>query len=511
MCLCLGALLASSAVFADVDEDIEELNDRVDELELKTAKNKVSIFGDFRIRYDSLKWHVAPYQQMMGFDFTDPMNPAPVYMAMPASEKKNDEAWAARLRLKLDAKIASNLHFTGRLNMNRGYGAASVPLFNGSPNTVMSGFNSVAVPTDDVVHVERAAVTWEPESVPLVFTLGRQAATGGPPREIREDKVRQGTPGAMMIDAQIDGSMIGMRLDKIGLPEEGIVRVCYGTGFESGFGSGGHIDQTYVNLYLPNANYNPMDPSTGEMVYTMPMPISGLKDSKVAGICGESPITAIPGDNLFSFGYFKMLDMIDIPSATTRGFPNGMSTQAQTLTATANLGDMDLYGFCWQHTLEFEEYELDYFASVAFNKSHPEAGTASAYGFGPMLGNDSEDLSGSAWFVGARGDVPPTGGKLGLEYNHGDENWFAYLPAADDVNSKLSTRGSVLEAYYIHPLQKNCDLRVGFQSYKYDYAFSGWHISPAPIEYFDLANNPQLPYAFPDEITNIYAVFDVTF
>lgn len=510
-CLCMGMLLVPQIAPADTEEDIEDLNDRIDALELKTAKNKISFFGDFRIRFDSQKWNYSPYQQFVGMDMSDPMNPQQVYMPMEGFESKNSEAWSARLRLKMEAKVSESLHFTGRLNMHRGFGSASTPIFNGFPNTVMTAFNSAAVPTDDVVHVERAAFTWSPESFPLFFTLGRQAATGGPPRELREDRVRQGTPGAMMIDAQIDGMMIGMHLDKIGLPEEGIVRLCYGTGFESGFGSGGHIGATTVSVHAPNVNYDPMNPANGPQSFVQQFQIADLDDSKVAGVCGETPIEALPGNNLLSFGFFRMLDMTDIPTGETRGFPDPFSTEEQLVTSTANLGDMDLYGLTWQHTLELDEYELDYFGSFAVNKSHPDEGTASAYGFGSLLGNSMESLTGKAYYVGARGDVPPTRGKLGVEYNHGDENWFAYIPAADDVNTKLATRGDVFEVYYIQPLHRNLDLRVGMQNYKYDYAFSGWHIAPAPLENFALDSNPMMPYAYPDEIQNIYAVMDMTF
>ncbi len=508
--LCAATLLAPTTVWADVEEDIEELNDRLDELELKTAKNKLSFFGDFRVRYDYQKWHVNPYQQLMGFDFNnvDPQSgmPAPVFMPVEAYEADNSESWSARLRLKMDYKAGKSVHFTGRLNMHRQFGGSHVPLFNGFPNTVLSSFNSTAVPTDDLVHVERAAVTWDPQNTPFFFTLGRQAATGGPPKEFRENKVRQGTPGALMIDAQIDGLMAGFHLGAIGLPEEGIVRLCYGTGFEAGFGSGGLTNQTFVNMYFPDAN-NP-----GQVV-AMPMPVSELEDSKVMGFCAETPIPALGGDNLLSFGGFRMLAMTDIPYGMTRGFPNVLSTQPQAVTATTNLGDMDLFGACWQHTVEIGEagYELTYFGSFATNKSHPDEGTFSLYGFGPMLGNSSEDLTGKAYYVGVQGDVPPTGGKLGFEFNRGDENWFAYLSGADDVNSKLSTRGSVFEAYYIQPIQKGFDFRVGMQSYQYDYAFSGWHISPGPIENFELNNEIFSPYPFPDTITNVYAVMDLTF
>ena len=498
--LVLGTL--SLPAMADTEDDIDEIMDRLDALELSTAKNKVSFFGDFRVRYDYTKWHVGDYSQFMGMDFSDPMNPVPVYMPVPSQDLENTEAYSARLRLKMDARIGESLHFTGRLNMHRGFGASNIPLFNGFPNTVLTAYNSTAVPTDNLLRVERAAFTWDPDFVPLFLTAGRQAATGGPPRELREGLVRQGTPGALMIDAEIDGFMLGVHL-----PNESVARICYGTGFEAGFGPGGSTGQTVVTTYVPDVT----DPSNPRLV-AMPNFIGGLKDSKVLGGCAETSIPPIPGTTMLSAGYFRMMNMTDIPYGRTRSFPNPFNTDEQTVTATANLGDMDLYGLCFQHNLDLQGYELDWFVSVAGNTSHPDAGTASAYGFGSLLGNSMESQSGNAYFVGVRGDIPPTRGKLGFEYNHGSKNWFSYIPAADDINSKLATRGSVFEGYYIQPLDlAGLNLRVGYQYYDYDYAFSGWHISPAPIDYFKLDENPSSPYPYPDEIQNLYVVLDLNF
>ncbi len=508
--LIFAALVASASTLIageDLEDDVDEIYDRVDALELRFAKNKINVFGDFRVRYDNQQWKVPAYNQFMGMDFTDPTAPTPVYMPVPAQELKNTEAWSARLRLKLDAKVSRDVHFTGRLNMHRGFGAASVPIFNGFPNTVFNSFNSTALPTDNVLRVERAAMTWDPDWAPFFITAGRQAATNGPPRELREDRVRQGTPGALMIDAEIDGFMLGLHLNALGAPDGSIVRFCYGTGFESGFGSGGVTHQTIVTTYVPDLT-NPAQPG----LVAIPNFVSGLKDSKVIGGCGESSLPFVPGETLLSAGYFRLVDMTDIPYGLTRGFPNMMNTQEQIVTATANLGDMDLYGVCFQNRLDFDGYEVDWFASWAGNKSHPDPGTASLYGFGSLLGSDREDKTGAAYYVGIRGDIPPTRGKLGVEFNHGDRNWFSYTPAADDVNSKLATRGSVFEAYYIQPLNDDgLRLRTGFQKYEYDYAFSGWHISPAGIENFDLSKTPSMPYPFPDEIKNLYLMMDLDF
>ena len=44
---------------------------------------------------------------------------------------------------------------------------------------------------------------------------------------------------------------------------------------------------------------------------------------------------------------------------------------------------------------------------------------------------------------------------LGLEYNHGSKYWFNFTQAADDlVGSKLATRGDVYEAYWLHEFKE---------------------------------------------------------
>lgn len=480
-------LMWTVTTFADdTDDEIDDLNNRVDDLELRLAKDKISFYGDFRVKTDYLQYEYPSYFQYTGGDPMDPSN----YMPVQPYNLQNTENWSARLRLKMYVKVSPTLHFTGRLVMNHAYGGSDVPIFNGFPNTLVFGANSTAYPGDNVIRVERAAMTWDPEETPFFFTVGRQAATNGPPRELREDRVRQATPGALMIDGEIDGAMIGAHLNSIGLPDGAIIRMCYGTGYESGFGTGGRVLSTMVNT--------PKGPTM----------ISDLKDSRVLGGCFETPIPSIPGTTLLTAGYMRFIDMTDISTGYARSFPDPTNSDPQLLTATNNLGDMDLFGLCFQHSYQ----GFDWFASVAVDKSHPDVGAVSAYGFGGLLGNPTGSETGSAYYIGARADVKSLKGKIGLEFNHGDEHWYSFTPAADDFGmSKLATRGSVVEAYYIQRVEKKLNLRLGVQAFDYNYAFSGWHIAPGPMEMFNLDNSPSLAYPFPDKITNIYVVADMNF
>ncbi len=456
----------------DLQSKVDELEKKVSVLERKVSKMKMHFGGDFRFRFDNVEWKTPEYMQpdMQGN-----------YYQMPGDTLKNSESYTWRLRLKMGAEISENLHFGGRMNVYRKYGGAEVPMFDGSPQSVFDSFNSTRIPTDNVVRIERAYFTYTPPSTPLIFTIGRQAATDGPPREVKLDTVRQGTPAGMLIDAEIEGLMVGVNLTKLGMPDGNRFRVCYGIGFESGFGSGGNSKGSYIMTPMGSAQIN------------------NLEDSKVAGGCLDLDFPIGFTELKISTSYFRMLNLTDIPSGLTRNFPNFMDNNAQDVTATANLGDMDLYGICITHETDW----ITYFASMGWNKSDPN-GKESAYGFGGLLGNPNGSETGSAYYLGLKVPLRVLPANIGFEYNHGSKNWWSYTPGADDISNKLATRGSVWEAYMNYDIEDHLKFRMGYVHYDYDYAFSGWHIAPGPMDYFDLDNNPVMPYPFPKEVDNFY-------
>jgi hypothetical protein len=458
--------------------DMDNLEKRLSDLELTVGSMKLHFGGDFRFQYDNVEWKTPKYMQpdMQGN-----------YYPMPENTLTNSESYSWRLRMKFGAEISENLHFAGRMNAYKLFGGAEVPIFNGTPGTVHNSFNSTRIPTSNVVRIERAYFTYTPGNTPVILTVGRQAATDGPPRQVKLETERQGTPPSLLIDAEIDGIMLGLNLEKFGLNDGSRFRVCYGVGFESGFGAGGDAEGTYL--------ITPMGASQ----------VGNLDDSKVLGGCLDLAFALGFTDLQVSSGFFRMKDLTDIPSGVTRNFPNFMSSDPQMVSATANLGDMDVYGFSIIHDLEW----LSYFVSMGWNKSDPN-GNVSGYGFGGLLGNPSGSESGSSYYLGLHVPLQVVPVSVGVEYNHGDKNWWSYTAGADDIGNKLATRGDVWEAYFNWNFDDHIALRGGYVKYNYDYAFSGWHIAPGPIDYFDLDNNPVMPYPFPKEVDNLYFSLNVT-
>ncbi len=513
----------------ELKEEIEELWDMVDELDERlvveekiSAWDRLSFYGDFRVQYAYEHWEF-PYQNNFP-TFVDMMAFGPLFSGVTAQTLadvlgfladdrlplkprqahtiSNDQAWMMRLRLKMKAEVAETVHFHGRLSVKRYFGSGIVdPIFNGFPNTVYYSFSSSSQPSDTTLKLERAYATWKPKKVPLVLTVGRQAASEGPPRELRENRVRQGTPPAQLIDAEIDGIMLGLKFHRIfpSMPPT-TLRGCYGLGYESGFGGGGRVEKSTANMGMFRW-----------------VSVEGLKDMTVAGGCFDTQLPFLADKTLLSLAYFRGMDLTDIPSGVTVNFPDPWGSTSQRVTATQNLGDIDLFGM----VLQANNFGVDWFVSLGCNVFHPN-GKVSQYGFGSLGNNDpryaeqlgsapggdpSESHKGYSVYTGTRIPIPALRGKLGLEYNWGSKYWFSFTQASDDVNNKISTRGHVAEAYYILDIMKNFFARVGYQFYDYKYSLSGWHLGePTRVK-----GDGNYFYPTPEHIHAAYFLLDFKF
>ncbi len=552
----LGPLTAQSPANDDFKKQLEDLKKQVavleekakdqektlTKVETKVAQDNIAWGGDLRTRFDSSKWHFKPYNQFMGV-VQDPGAPTmPSFMAMPvpAQDWSNSSQWSTRLRLRMSININEHAKIMGRLTMYKVHGGADVPVFNGSPNTVNNSFNSGKVPTNDILHVERASFVYDWPALG-VLSIGRQNTSDGPPFEVREGGERQATPQALAVNAMVDGIGWKFHLDKLGLPEHSLLGLCYGVGYESGFGGGGLVKASAAPVGFNFTNATMANPAAATMQVN---PIGPLKDTTVLGAMFDMPLLfeafgTVHSANVY-LGFNRFGNMTDIPFGQLSNFPvaavpgMGGMPSTQYVTATTNLGDMDQWTATWKHRIGDS---FTYFASFGAIKSHPN-GKVSQYGaywdfpaimppgypsgpnvqltgFGGMLGDANASQTATAYYLGARWDVLENLG-LGLEFNHGSPRWFTYSPATGEATEKLGARGDVWEAYVHWQFVKNVALRVGYIDYKYSHAFSGWHIAPAPMagsweDAYDLSKNPMLQYASPASIKNTYVSLEVRF
>ncbi|MGA9752223.1 MAG: DUF3373 family protein [Acidobacteriota bacterium] len=483
---------AAPAPAPGLEKEVSNLDARLSKVEVKTGSDRINWGGDLRVGYGYQNWHIAPYQQFTGFN---PQTHMPMFQQVPGQDWNNSMDWSLRMRLTMNAQVNDNLKFMGRLSMYQLYGGADVPIFNGSPNTVLDSFNSAKIPNSDVLHVERALMVYRFTNIPFSFAIGRMNTSDGPPLEIRDESERDGTPMAIMVNAEVDGIHAEYGLHGLGLPDGTTIGMCAGIGYESGFGGGGQTAESYTMTPFGVARIN------------------GMRDTKVVGLIYDMPLMWMAGNTVnsaeFILGYNRFNDMMDIPYGALLNFPiPGPYAQSspQYVTATRNLGDMDQYGLTWEHHIGDN---FVYFVSGGYIKSHPN-GQVSQYGFGGLLGDPNHSQTGSAYYTGVRWKATPKW-TLGAEFNHGSKRWYTFTPSAGEPSDKLAARGDVWEGYVHWNFNKNVMLKMGYIHYDYSTAYSGWQIAPANLDYFNLNNNPQLFYPFPKTVKNAYVMLEARF
>lgn len=353
--LALVALLAPAALSAQSSQDLQkeidnlkvqlkaveekaaaaqDLDTRLVKAETKLAGNNIQWGGELRTRFDGAQEHFKPYNAFQGFGVVGgPWAPAGLQAmnmgngydmltkSVPAQDWTNSVQWSTRLRLNMGITINEDAKVMGRLVMYKVAGGADVPTFNGTPNTISTGFTAGQTPATDALLVERASLVYHFNSVASILSIGRQNTTDGPPFEVREGGERQATPQALAVNATIDGIGWKFQLDKIGFPEGTLFGLCYGVGYESGFGGGGAVktSSAVVGMNFTGFNGTTVQPTAQTAT------IGPLKDTTVLGCMYDMPLLFQIGDSVQSanlyLGYNRLGNMTDIPFGNTINFP----------------------------------------------------------------------------------------------------------------------------------------------------------------------------------------------
>lgn len=209
------------------------------------------------------------------------------------------------------------------------------------------------------------------------------------------------------------------------------------------------------------------------------------------------------------------MNIFDAPKMLTGPFP---------LNTNTNLGDIDWYGIDFLGMVKnVGTGNVHWFVNGAVSKTHPNGNTLKFNGMdtgdGLLYSGTPQDKTGWAVYVGGRYDFTSTGTKIGLEYNHGSEDWITFAPAADDMwTSKLGVRGDVYEVYLIQELKlkpissylSKTFFRIGYQYYEFAYTGSNnWLGSPIKISEM---NNTRSQLTAPlKSAQDIYGTFEVHF
>ena len=467
------------------EEEIEEIDDRLNKAELHTATDKVSFGVELRTRADTLHYNdlqVAPSSFVGGFfvDYPNGLNNATLpqiqqaigNMAaagmIPPTEKydaTNDIILTNKFRLNMKAKVNDQLSFTGRLAAYKVFGdSTGVKVNQGSLGDVTFDGNTSSLPHGDTIRLERAYFNYKKDlgSVPTNFSLGRRPSTDGPPLEYQNYSLEGGSPLATIINWQFDGASYTLGLEDVTSIPGAAFKLCYGVGFEGDWGNTYSLgnqqpDVDDVHMFGVIATLFDNDETSAVLNWAHAWDIT----DGFTGLTVMPFIVAENADGTFTF------------EQNTGGYITRMQP-------STDIGDWDAASLLLRTNLtERFDKDIDLFLSGSWSHTKPSRTSENPFfkimGMGLLNSNgELEDRDGYMIYLGSVFPMP-WNGKLGLEYNYGSRYWFNFTGAEDSlVGSKLAVRGSVYEGYWHQPIfSDNFFATIGVRYYDYEYTGSG--------------------------------------
>ncbi len=467
------------------EEEIEEMDDRLNKAELHTATDKVAFGIEFRSRADTLKYkdiQAAPSSLVGAFFEPTPNgfngatlpqiqqaigNMAAAGMIPPTEtyDATNDILLTNKFRLSMHSKVNDQLSFDGRLAAYKTFADSSGVKFNqGSLGDVTLDGNTASLPHGDTIRLERAYFNYKKDwgSVPTNFSVGRRPGTDGPPLEYQNYSLEGGSPLATIINWQFDGASFNMGFEEVtGIPGASL-KLCYGQGFESDWGNTyslgnqqADVDDVHFAGFIATLFDN--DSTSAVLNYAHAWDITD-------GFTGLTVMPFIATEN---------------PDGTFTFEQNtgGYVTRMQPLT---NIGDWDALSLLLRTNL-IERFDTDIDLFISGSWSHTSPSQTSDNPFFKLMGQgllnsngELKDRDGYMIYLGAVFPMP-WDARFGLEYNYGSQYWFNFSGAEDSVvASKLAVRGSVYEGYWHQPIiGDNFFATLGVRYYDYEYSGSG--------------------------------------
>ena len=481
-------------------EDVDDIDERLMAPERHAALDRIEWGGDFRFQAHSIDStipdHINGLQMQAGFiekfqefgmlgdEFTfeelaaamqaiQGFPPAVTDPIMQELAQKNyvkgynfddDVVRTSRLRLEMNAAVAEDVIFYGRLGMYKVWGdSTGVQIFNGQPTSINWDGSQTTYPnSDDAIRLERGYFTWSNIADTNAFlSIGRRPSTGGVPINFRNDEPRGGTPMGSLFNYQFDGITAGYHIN-----DYSTLRLCYGVGFESDWGNGSQLSR-------------PADRLDDAYFYGLVWDIWDTPSMYIHAIVAraEDITDGFPATTIMPYDPITGEELPPVPMRYT---PSG------------TIGNIDLAGF----VITRRDGPLDYFVSYGYMETDP---TDFYSPFGGMMSDpftEPEDQDGDMIYLGARWNFNQDRTKLGLEFNHGSKYWYNFSLGEDDfLAPKTSTRGDVWEAYVTHRIRESFIFKLAYIDYSYDYSGSGWLLG-APK---DLDKTPVLGYPTYDD------------
>ena len=440
----------STAAFANTDmqAQIDELTAKIEKLEKKQVKNtkkisKVNSLAakdnikfdvDFRTSYDNIQYETAG-----------------------GTRYKNEALFSNRLWLGMGYAPTSTMLFKGQLSVNKAFGAGGFDNSTGMPQRGF-GFDSFdwilnETLTDDSIKLREAYWLWMPNigGFPTTFSVGRRPSTNGFLGNLREDDKDPKSPLAHVINMEFDGASASIGFDDY-VPGMSF-KICLGRGLTNARGWANSTGMNYTE-----------DDSTLDTADLMGFIFVPYNDGQYSVKANWYRGFSLPG-----------MTVAGTPADPTDDYmiTQGNMDGAAISMLADGIGD------------EINDFldETKIFVSFAGTKSNPDNGK--------YMQGSADSETGYSYWIGTQ--MPNlTGGKFGLEYNHGSKYWRPFTYGEDTmIGSKIAVRGSAYEAYWSQPLVKKgssdvFSMQVRYTYLDYDYTgsngFFGDYSAPMAID-----------------------------
>lgn len=395
-----------------VEERLDEAEETINELNIRTNGNKLKLGVDYRFALDNLKYKMAD-----------------------GTERGNDALMTNRLWINMDWKATDTLSFSGQLAYNKTFGQRS----HANTGYNFESFDWVTNENayDDTLRVRSAYFLYKNDTfagtdIPWTFSIGRRPSTNGHLINLRDDD-GAASPMGHTINVEFDGLSSKFALENLTGVDGMYVKFCAGRGM------------------------------TNAAQKFSPAPYASDSSNPDIDLAGLIFVPYNDGQYGLATQYYYANNLIEQDVNASFAPQNSFSTVGGMHSFTANFTVSGI-GDEWSDYLD----DTFFFVSGAMSVTDPREDQA-------MLGGEvGESLTGASVWVGLQmPSVMTEDGRWGVEYNQGSAYWRSITYAEDtNIGSKIATRGEAYEIYFTEPLVEDI-LTFQLRATYIDYAYTG--------------------------------------
>ena len=422
-------------------DDLDERMPIIEKIEKKSILDKINFSPELELRMDKMDYKLGEIANESTKIYSNSDESMVGEQRRDEFSKNFDIASSIRFRLNMNAKIADNVSFYGRMVF------ANSSQSNQRLCILSRDIKSVA--SSSALDIDRAYINYSPNKFSdyaFTFSFGLLPTTGGTPMQFAQGNKRQSMFPALVFDMNTYGIIGTQKIN-----------------------NNTFIRAILAKAYTMRASFYPYQCNR-----------ENIDNANVIGMYADTKFTFL-GDSLLSFG----VNMLQNLKAHPYLGPDVGSSDAHILGDTITLGlGLDIQKIAKQNLTFFlhtalssphgngksDDYQIAEGNEVEGKTESGLTGFSEAdYAQGEMLSKDGYSI-----YIGSKYNFSDTL-HFGAEYNYGSKYWFSATQGAEDMYNKLATRGNVGEFYTTWHLHKKIKAKLGYMYSKEKYTGSGRH------------------------------------